>query len=157
MHNAHLELTAPPYVALVRRSRLGGVSPVDCTVSGHRHRGPSEQSNGGVEGCKRTSPRPQFESTARPRRSFHNTLPFYWGKREHRRGSRQPGSGRGPRPGGVAMTRAPGPASSPSRTLASGFASTRVWALASSPASSPDSESSPSLSARAGGLLAGLL
>lgn len=122
--------TAPPYVAIAPRSRLGGVPPVEGTGPGHRHAVLSEQSNGGSRAATRISSRPQSESTARPRRSFHNTLLFYWRKREHGHGPPQPGSGRGTRPRGVASTRATGSASS------------RVQAPASSPASSPNSDSS---------------
>lgn len=108
----------------------GGRAPVEGTEPGHRHAVLSEQSNGGVEGCNTDSSRQQSESTARPRRSFHNMLLFYWTKREHRHGPPQPGSGRGSRPRGVAGTRA------------SGSASFRVQAPASSPASSLNSDSS---------------
>ncbi|XP_023584319.1 FAD-linked sulfhydryl oxidase ALR [Trichechus manatus latirostris] len=48
----------------------------------------------------RTSPAPQPEPSARPRRRFHTTLLFYWRKRERPSARRKPGLGRGRRPRG---------------------------------------------------------
>lgn len=119
---------------------------------------------GASRAATRTSPQSQPESTARLRRTFHNTLLFYWRKPESRHGQRKPGAGRGTRSRGAARTRASGPASAPARasdrplagTAASGSASSRVRTATVSPASStdpapaPDSASEPAPSPSSG-------
>lgn len=119
---------------------------------------------GASRAATRTSPQSQPESTARLRRTFHNTLLFYWRKPESRHGQRKPGAGRGTRPRGAARTRASGPAAAPARasdrplagTAASGSASSRVRTATLSPASStdpapaPDSASEPAPSPSSG-------
>ncbi|XP_057606146.1 FAD-linked sulfhydryl oxidase ALR [Hippopotamus amphibius kiboko] len=98
---------------------------------------------GASRAATRASPRPQ--------RVFHNTLLFYWRKRERRRGRRKSATGRGTRPKGAARTRASGPArtrarnsgASLARTPASGSASSRARTKAPSPASTPDPAPDP--------------
>ncbi|KAF6124498.1 growth factor, augmenter of liver regeneration [Phyllostomus discolor] len=91
---------------------------------------------GASRAATRSSPRPQPESTARPRRTFHNTLLFYWRKREPRHEGQKPRSGSSTRPRGVARTRAP--RASTARTRTSGSASSRVRTPAPSSVSTPD-------------------
>lgn len=144
-------LSALPYVAIAPCSRLGGVPPAEGTESGHWH---TEQSGemGASRAGTRSSPRPQPESTERPRRTFHNTLLFYWRKRESRHEGQKPGSGGRTRPRsgharGVARTRAPRASLARSRTP--GSASSRLQTPAPSsistpgPASTRDSNPSP--------------
>ncbi|XP_043416903.1 FAD-linked sulfhydryl oxidase ALR [Prionailurus bengalensis] len=107
-------------------------------------RGGQSRAMGASRAGTRTSPRSQQpESSARPRRVFHNTLLFYWRKRERRHGRRKPGSGRGSRPSDAARTRASGPSPTPTRTQASGSAASRARSSAHSPTFLPDPAPAP--------------
>lgn len=97
---------------------------------------------GASRAATRTSPKPQPESTARPRRTFHNTFLFYWRKRERRPRQRKPGLDRGTSPRGAARTRASGLNRASGAfldpTQSSRSASSRVRVAHPSPASVPD-------------------
>lgn len=103
---------------------------------------------GASRAATRRSKRPQPEAASRPRRVVHNTLIFYWRKREHCHGRHKTGSGRGRRPRGKARTRgsrtartaARASGASPARTPASPGART----LAASPAPAPGPAPGPS-------------
>ncbi|KAM8950433.1 FAD-linked sulfhydryl oxidase ALR [Lycaon pictus] len=98
---------------------------------------------GASRAATRTSPRPQPESTARPRRGFHNTLLFYWRKRERRHGRRKPGSGRGPKPGSPARTPVASPAPAPTHTPASGSAASPARSASPGPGPAPPPAAGP--------------
>ncbi|XP_069859880.1 FAD-linked sulfhydryl oxidase ALR-like isoform X3 [Dipodomys merriami] len=49
---------------------------------------------GATRDPSRASPQPQSQDATRPRRVFHNTLLFYWRKRERPHGVRTPGPAR---------------------------------------------------------------
>nr|XP_045730662.1 FAD-linked sulfhydryl oxidase ALR [Mirounga angustirostris] len=96
----------------------------------------------------RTSPPPQPESTARPRRGFHNTLLFYWRKRERSHVRRKSGSGRRSRLRGAARTRAArtrasSPAPAPAQTPATDSAASGACAAGQSPTPPPAPAPSP--------------
>lgn len=96
---------------------------------------------GASRAATRTSPRPQAESTARPRRRFHNTFLFYWRKRERLHGQLKQGSGRGSGPRSAARIRASGASLDGIRS--SGSASSRKQVAVPRPASTTDPVPAP--------------
>lgn len=136
-------LTAPPLVTRAPRGRPRDAPQLRAQSLAAGTRGGQSGAMGASRPGTRASPRPQAESTARPRRGFHNTLLFYWRKRERGHGRRKSGSGRGSRPRGAAGTRVSDPAPAPARTPASGSAAPPAHAADQSPTPPPDPAPAP--------------
>ena len=98
-------LTAPPRIAQAQSTRPRARPQRRAQSQAAGTRDGRSGAMGASRAATRRSKRPQPEAASRPRRVVHNTLIFYWRKREHCHGRHKTGSGRGRRPRGKARTR----------------------------------------------------